>query len=292
MVHAQLAPAPWGIWRIAGRRSLVADRKPDRLIASRWNDDVGAYSPDGHRFAFTSDRSGTDNVWVSNLDATDPVQVTAFDSFLPGTGAPWSPDGRGLVVISKESGSYDLYLVDTEGGRPRRLTHEPSDDGPASFSRDGHFIYFASDRGGHDTIWKMPVDRGGAVQVTRGDGFYVQESWDARSVYYSDAHGEGIWRVPVDGGQETPVVRGVGFLSGWDLSAAGLYYGTSQQLELSGEEYTIHFLDFESGRTETLFRKQGPVLHESLVVSPDEKWIAFGEQPIPQSELMLIENFR
>jgi sugar lactone lactonase YvrE len=138
----------------------------------------------------------------------------------------------------------------------------------------------------------MPVDGGPAIQVSRGDGFYVRESWDARSVYYSDAHGEGIWRVPVDGGEATPVVRGVGFLNGWDLSPTGIYYAISQQLDLASEEYTIRFLDFKTGRTQALFRKRGPFFHDTLAVSPDEKWILYDEQAVPQSELMLIENFR
>jgi Tol biopolymer transport system component len=293
MVHAQLLPAPWGICRIQGRHSRVAGRKPERLIASRWNDGVGAYSPDGTRIAFSSDRSGTENVWVSDVNGGNAVQLTTFHSSLAGGGTPWSPDGRRLVVFSKEPGNWDLYLVDAESGRPRRLTHELSAEGAASFSRDGRFVYFFSDRNGRPQIWKMPVDGGPAVQVSRGDGFYVGgESGDARSVYYSDAHGEGIWRVPVDGGEATPVVRGVGFVSGWDLSPAGIYYATTQQLELAGEEYTILFLDLATGRSEALLREEGPFLHYALAVSPDEKWILYSEQPVPQSELMLTENFR
>ena len=38
-------PSPWGIWRIPGRRSSVADRRPEKLIASRWNDDACRPTP-------------------------------------------------------------------------------------------------------------------------------------------------------------------------------------------------------------------------------------------------------
>jgi len=179
LVHVQLVPAPWGIWRIPGRRSSVGDRRAEKLIASRWNDSVPAYSPDGHRIAFNSDRSGTMNIWVS--DGTDPAQLTTFHSLIGDAGAPWSPDGRRIVFISKESGSWDVYVVDSEGGgAPRRLTYEPSSDGPGTFSRDGRSIYFASDRTGRSQIWKMSAGGGPAVQVTRAGDFYFQESWDAR----------------------------------------------------------------------------------------------------------------
>jgi hypothetical protein len=136
---------------------------------------------------------------------------------------------------------------------------------------------------------------GPAIQVTRGGGHYAQESWDGRSVYYWKNTGGGeIRQVPVEGGEEMSVVRvrKGGRLSGWDLSAAGIYYAISRNVEVGSEEYTVCFLDIKSGRTETLFRKEGSFGHWSLSVSPDEKWILFGELPAAQSEIMLIENFR
>jgi Tol biopolymer transport system component len=292
MVHVELLPASWGIWRIPGRHSSAANRKPERLIASRWNDQQPAYSPDGHRIAFSSDRTGFWSVWVGDEDGRDPIQLTTFDASIQIMGTPWSPDGRRLVFVSLASGNWDLYLVDSEGGKPRRLTHEPTSDMSGSFSRDGRFIYFTSDRGGRNQIWKMSVDGGAAVQVTRGDGFYVQESWDARSVYYS--MDREIWRVPVEGGEGSPVlrVREGGYISGWDVSRFGIYHATSRWSVAMNEEFTVQFLDFETGRTEMLFRTQGPFEHSTLRVSPDEKWILYSERPVPQSDLMLIENFR
>ena len=79
----------------------------------------------------------------------------------------------------------------------------------------------------------------------------------------------------------------------WALGRSGIYFATSEPiLALRTEEYTIRFLDFESGRVTELLRKQGSLLHRWLAVSPDEEWLLFGEQPAPQSELMLMENFR
>ena len=54
----------------------------------------------------------------------------------------------------------------------------------------------------------------------------------------------------------------------------------------------VQFLDFASGRTTELFRKDGPFLHMELAVSPGEEWILYAESPVGQSELMLMENFR
>ena len=58
------------------------------------------------------------------------------------------------------------------------------------------------------------------------------------------------------------------------------------------EEFEVQYLDFNSGRATPLFGRKGITIHWSLAVSPDEKWILFGEGPGWQSELMLMENFR
>jgi Tol biopolymer transport system component len=292
MVHEQLMPADSDIWRIPGRRSTVADRKPEKLITSRGNDSVPAYSPDGRRIAFNSDRTGTGSVWVSDENGANPVQLTGAPSWVGK--APWSPDGRRIALIPAESGRGDIYVVDSGGGVPQRLTQEPSENGSPTFSRDGRFIYFSSDRSGGSQIWKMPAGGGPALQVTRGGGFGAQESWDARYVYFSKpphdpifSVGGGVSRVPVEGGEETPVVRATEY---WALSRAGIYWPT--QSRGWNPDHTIHFFDFESGRTETLFRTRGPFIGLWLAVSPDEKWILYAEAPMMQSELMLVENFR
>jgi hypothetical protein len=59
-----------------------------------------------------------------------------------------------------------------------------------------------------------------------------------------------------------------------------------------GEDYRIHFLDFETGQVTELFQKEGLYWHMRLEVSPDEEWILFDETPVGESELMLVENFR
>jgi hypothetical protein len=59
-----------------------------------------------------------------------------------------------------------------------------------------------------------------------------------------------------------------------------------------GRGITVGFLDFASGRMETLFQRKGPFGHWSLSVLPDERWILYGEQPVPPSELVVVENFR
>jgi len=291
MVYQKVTHFPVAIWRVGGRKASTPNRGPQKLIASSQTDGNPAYSPDGRKIAFQSWRGGGSKIWVCDGDGRNPVQLTTFEGH---TGTPrWSPDGRKLVFDSIEAGDWNLYVVDADGGAPQRLTPEPSEDNVGTWSRDGRWIYFHSNRGGSKQIWKIPSTGGTAIQVTRGGGVYAEESWDGRHLYYSSADGPaGIWRVPVAGGEETEVVRGpVPAWSDWALSRSGLYYSKIRPRG-RGNEYTIQFLDFASGRTKELYRQIGSARHQELAVSPDEQWILYSESPEWQSELMLVENFR
>jgi hypothetical protein len=92
------------------------------------------------------------------------------------------------------------------------------------------------------------------------------------------------------------------YYADWALSRSGIYYATQKARVFGGvddsfrarvpTEYTIRFLDFESGEVAELFREQGPFRHRWLAVSPDEEWILYGGQSLAQAELMLVDNFR
>lgn len=78
----------------------------------------------------------------------------------------------------------------------------------ASFSRDGRWIYFESDRSGQSQLWKMPADPNGsggkAVQVTRKGGGGEIESPDGKHVYYCrEGNPSPLMKTPVEGGEET-----------------------------------------------------------------------------------------
>jgi serine/threonine protein kinase/sugar lactone lactonase YvrE len=290
MVYVQATAPPIDIWRLPGQRSRLRERAPEKLISSSGNDTNPVYSPDARKVAFSSDRSGSPNIWICESDGSNAVQVTHFEAL---TGSPrWSPDGRRLVFDSVEKGHWNLYTVDAEGGVPRPLTRDPVGGNDPFWSRDGRWVYFDSDRGGSRQIWKMPAEGGPAVQLTHGGGCRPQESGDGRFVYYSrNFERTTVWRVPADGGEETQVLSEAIGHQDWALARSGIYFLRIRPPERR-EQWAIQFLDLESGRVTDLARKDGPFHHYSLTVSPDEEWILYGEQPIPTRELMLVENFR
>ena len=176
-----------------------------------------------------------------------------------------------------------------EGGSARRLTTEPFENNIPSWSRDGKWIYFSSDRTGTWQIWKVPAGGGNAVQVTRQGGFAAAESTDGRYLYYAKYYGvPGIWKLPVGGGEEVRVL---------ERGHADLWAVTSQGICLLNLELTpaaIEFFDFATRHLKRISREAlGPVASEpgNFAVSPDGKWVLYNRVDQMDSDIVLVENF-
>ena len=67
---------------------------PQQLASSTRVESSPDISPDGLRIAFTSNRSGSNEVWLADADGANPKQLTALGTT---THPRWSPDGRHLA---------------------------------------------------------------------------------------------------------------------------------------------------------------------------------------------------
>ena len=121
-------------------------------------------------------------------------------------------------------------MMDAQGGPVTRMTNDPGHDTAPSWSHDGKWIYFGSNRTGMHQIWKMSPDTKRAVQVTKHGGVAPLESWDGKTIYYAMPLGEnGIWKVPVEGGEETNVIPTHGGWGNFDLTPKGIVFLTIEQ---------------------------------------------------------------
>ncbi len=111
------------------------------------------FSPDGKRILFLSDASGGDNLWVANVDGSDPKQVSQ-ETLNKVTNPAWAPDGRYVVAqksyttVAGLLGGSEIWMFHLEGGMGRILVpapetkktiHEPT------FSPDGGYLYYTED---------------------------------------------------------------------------------------------------------------------------------------------------
>ena len=272
------------IWRM---RVDQPDSAAPVIASTKW-DLHPAFSPDASKIAFTSNRSGSFEIWTSDSDGGEAMRLTSFGG--PFTSTPrWSPDGTRLVFTSRPGGQADLYIIEAEGTMPRRLTSDPSDEMAASLSRDGKSIYFSSNRSGSWEVWKMPSEGGDATMVMTGGGFGPKESPDKKWIYHTRHNETGLWRTPATGGSATRIIddfdpRDWG---SWEVSGEGVFYVSR------GNPTVLAFYDLATSRTDTLFTpaKHVPGMDPSFTVSTDGKWLLFGQMESRNSDLMLVGDF-
>ncbi len=274
------------IWKLELRDPEHANGEPLRLISSTRQQAAAAFSPDGSRVAFQSDRTGTWEIWLCNRDGSDPVQLTHFRGPLVGT-PRWSPDGKLIVFDSRASGVSQIYAISAEGGEPRQLTNDAAGGEVPSWSRDGKWIYFSNIRDGSANVWKLATQGGAVLPVTRGGGIYAVESLDGKYLYFSrSSHDPTIWRVPVGRGAEEQV-RGVpkpSDCSHWAITATGIYVidGTGNLL----------FYQFGKESVTKVYYDQRFLTDWSMAVSPDGREVIWAQLDERLADLMLVENFR
>ena len=110
------------------------------------------YSPNGKWIAFTSDRSGGDNVWIVNRDGSEPKQVSK-ETFRLLNQPAWTPDSEFIVArkhftSERSLGAGEMWLYHRSGGDGLQMTKKRTDQkdtGEPVFSPDGQYLYFSDD---------------------------------------------------------------------------------------------------------------------------------------------------
>ena len=132
-----------------------------RLTYGAWDDVSPALSPDGSQVAFASNRGGTWNLYVLNLDSGETTRVTNSPEY---ESAPsWSPDGQWLACELYLDENLEIGIVSVTDGNqePIPLTDEPSTDHSPAWAPDGRHVAFISNRSGDNEVWLADLDKTG-----------------------------------------------------------------------------------------------------------------------------------
>ena len=226
---------------------------PQNLTNDPRDDWYPSWSPDGNRIAFSArDRDKAEHlnyeIYVMDADGANLQRLTNdrhHDRY-----PSWSPDGKRIIFSSKREGhfrgeagiTYELYVMDTDGGNEQRLTENRKNDSFPSWSPDGKRIAFSSDRKGdlqNSEIYVMDADGRNPQRLTENRRFDEDPSWSPdgeRIAFWSNREAENnpdIYVMDADGGNPQNLTNS----PHPDVSPA--WFNSPFSVSLAGKKFTI-----------------------------------------------------
>src|SRR5262245_58881648 len=186
-------PAPQDIFSIE-----PTGKHERRLTHNPPSDGDPAYSPNGKKIAFDSDRKGLLQIFVMSAAGKGQRRVTKNSDacFDPA----WSPNGRRIVFTRSHLGHGKIYTMNADGTHQRKRTHLDANTFGATWSPNGKRIAFYSSADGDFEVYAMNVNGSHLRQLTHNSTFDGNPNYapNGRHIVFGDA--TGIARMKPGGG--------------------------------------------------------------------------------------------
>jgi tol-pal system beta propeller repeat protein TolB len=179
-----------------------------------------AWSPDGTRIAFASNRSGNSDIWVANRDGSGMRQITNHPEI--DTSPTWSPNGVQLAFVSGRSGGKQIYIVNSDGTGLQKLTSSAGDHDRPTWSKQDFIAFTSGSFPGHDiSLYEVSTGRITVLTDGLGDnqspavsptGRHVAFSttrWGREQIAVINRRGQGLRRITTVGANQSPSWSGI-----------------------------------------------------------------------------------
>ena len=283
-----------GNWDIYSQRAK--GKNPVNLTKDSMDDDMQpAFSPDGERIAFRSERDGG-GIFVMGATGEDVRRLTDF-----GYNPAWSPDGKEIVCstgwfLRPEDGGTSaggqLFRVSIATGEKRLIKGKTVDAKQPHWSPHGDRVAYWQIEGGQRDILTVAASGGDPVSVTNDPYVDWNPVWspDGRYLYFSSDRGGSmnLWRVRIDeqSGKTLAALEPVTTPSPSSAFVSFSHDGRQMAYVQQVRNWNVYKADFDPSREATVGQPVAVTQGSKEVVfpdvSPDGQWIAYTSRLKPE----------
>jgi Tol biopolymer transport system component len=312
---------PWVPLSVLALVWLSCHRTPNELVgpaATPW-----APSAIVHNHSTSAPQSG--GLFVLDTTGADHLVLNNYASVLHPS---WSPDGRKIVFQATQSGTSEIYVVNTDGSGVRNLSNDPDFDEHPVWSPDGRTILFESWRGTVD-LWVVDSSGTGLHDLTPfgGGDFSGVFSPDGRKVAYigSRTGDKELYVTDLAGASHQNLTNSPSvneYYPSWSPDGQHIIYVANQQIWIIGPDgagrHQLTFLQDSVQNSQVAFSPQGerilfetasgavsyvnadgsgqvtltkddPTLYKSAHWSPCGEYVAFNSRRNGSSQIYLVK---
>ncbi|WP_337243911.1 winged helix-turn-helix domain-containing protein [Luteimonas sp. gir] len=169
----------------------------ERLFASSGRDTQPVLAPDGRQLLFTSDRSGSSELWWADLERPDSLRP--ISGVRPDTRQPpvWSADSRRVLVSALDAhGRPRIVEIEPASGAVTALPVPAAHPLQAAYGEGGALLVIEEEREGRTAL--VAYDRDWRVRGRLDGVSHVQFDPQRSRVLYTRLDGNGIWSATAD----------------------------------------------------------------------------------------------
>ncbi len=153
-------------------------------------------SPDGKTFAIVSVAADKQSLAFLDADGNkESLKIVSQYQEMRISGPRWSPDGNQIVFSARDrKGSTSLHLYDRAGKKLNVILKDTHDNIYPTWSPDGRFIIFTSDRTGVYNLFAYSLSDKKTYRITNliGGALQPEVSPDGKRIYFSSYHSRGF----------------------------------------------------------------------------------------------------
>ncbi len=162
----------------------IGDHQFRQITGTGRNNHSPAFSPDGQWLAFTTERDGNPEIYVTGTACiytasrcNDSESKRLTNNTFTDDQAAWSPDSSHIVFQSNRDGNFEIYTMNLDGSQQTRLTDNASRDLQPNWSPDGHSIAFISERDINAELYVMNADGSDQRRLTITPEYEFTPQW-------------------------------------------------------------------------------------------------------------------